>query len=100
MSTITAHRADGDHRPTKRGYATRQLPVVAPDDVRFWSVSDAARLLGPPDLDESQVRQLIHLIGLEPTGKRSGGSRRRHVRVYDASRLARAFAAIAGVMED
>jgi hypothetical protein len=83
---------------SKRGYATRELPVIASDDPRYWAVSDAATLLGPPDLSEAQVRQLIHLIGLEPVGKRSGGSRRRHVRVYDANHLARAYAAIANVI--
>lgn len=88
--------ADGTGK--RRGYATRGLPVVAEDDERYWSVSDAASILGPPDLTEMQVRQLVHLLNMQPAGKRSGGSRRRHVRVYDASHLARAYAAIEGVL--
>lgn len=83
----------------KRGYATHSLPVVSADDARYWTVADAARLLGPPDLDEAQVRQLVNLCGLEPAGKRPGGSRRRHVRVYRAEQLVRAYQAIASVLE-
>jgi hypothetical protein len=83
----------------RRGYATRGLPVVAEDDERYWAVSDAASILGPPELTEMQVRQLIHLLDMQPVGKRSGGSRRRHVRVYDASKLSRAYAAIASCLE-
>jgi hypothetical protein len=82
----------------RRGYATRNLPVVAEDDERYWSISDASRLLGPPELSEMQVRQLVHLINLRPAAKRPSGSRRRHVRVYDASHLARAYAAIESVL--
>ena len=82
----------------RRGYATRNLPVVAEGDERYWSVSDASSILGPPDLSEMQVRQLVHLLNMQPIGKRSGGSRRRHVRVYDASHLARAYAAIESVL--
>jgi hypothetical protein len=83
----------------KRGYATRTLTVVAVDDERFWTVADAARLLGPPDLDEAQVRQLVNLVGMTPAGKRPSGSRRRHVRVYRAEQLIRAYRAIASVLE-
>jgi hypothetical protein len=82
----------------KRGYATGTLPVIAVDDERYWTVADAARLLGPPDLDEAQVRQLVNLCSLEPVGKRPGGSRRRHVRVYRAEQLVRAYQAIASVL--
>ena len=85
-------------RPTRRGYATRDLPLVEIDDERFWSVSDAAKILGPPEMSELQVRQMIHLFRFEPSGKRVGGARRRHIRVYDASLLARAHAALASVM--
>jgi len=88
-----------EKRDNRRGYATSTLPVVPPDDERYWSVSDASRILGPPDLTEAQVRQLVHLFGFQPAGKRNGGSRRRHVRVYDAEKLARAYAAIASVLE-
>jgi hypothetical protein len=83
----------------KRGYATQFLPVVAVGDERYWSVSEAAAILGPPELNEMQVRQLVHLLDMQPVGKRSGGSKRRHVRVYDATRLARAYAAIASCLD-
>lgn len=83
----------------KRGYATRDLPVVADDDARYWSVSDAVRLLDPPGLDELWFRQLIHLVSLQPVAKKSGGSRRRHVRVYDAGKLAEAYSAVATVID-
>lgn len=104
MSTTTEQANDSEATEAeatgkKRGYATRGLPVVAEDDERYWSVSDAASILGPPDLTEMQVRQLVHLLDMQPVGKRSGGSRRRHVRVYDASKLARAYAAIASCLE-
>lgn len=82
----------------KRGYATKSLSVVAVDDERYWTVSDAAKLLGPPELSEAQVRQLVNLCSLSPAGKRPGGSRRRHVRVYKAEELIRAYAAIASVL--
>jgi hypothetical protein len=84
-----------DARKTRRGYATRELAVISPDDERYWSVADAARLLGPPEWTESQVRQLVNLLALQPAGKRQGGSRRRHVRVYEAGVLARAHSALA-----
>jgi len=83
----------------KRGYATRDLPVVEDDDARYWSVSDAVRLLDPPGLDELWFRQLLHLVNMQPVAKKSGGSRRRHVRVYDAGKLAQAYTAVAGVLE-
>lgn len=104
MSMVTEHIHPHQHHDQdeagKRGYATRDLPVVSPDDARYWSVADAARLLGPPDLTEAQVRQLVNLTGMVPKGKRFGGARRRHVRVYDADKLAKAYHAIASVMED
>lgn len=95
----TANTEDTEDAGKRRGYATRSLPVVAVDDERYWSVSDASSILGPPELNEMQVRQLVHLLNMQPVGKRSGGSRRRHVRVYDAERLARAYAAIASCLE-
>jgi hypothetical protein len=98
LREVKRRRREGEP-DNRRGYATMTLPVVSMDDERYWSVSDAARLLGPPDLSDAQVRQLIHLFGFQPAGKRNGGSRRRHVRVYDAEKLARAYAAIASVLE-
>lgn len=91
-------RHEKPHAASLRGYRTRDLPVIAADDERYWSVGDASLLLGPPQLTEAQVRQLVNLTGLQPKGKRPGGSRRRHVRVYDATELARAYKAIASVL--
>jgi hypothetical protein len=105
MITEEANQADaGDASAEatgkRRGYATRNLPVIGDDDEDFWSVSDAARLLGPPELTEAQVRQLVQLTGMIPAGKKRGGSRRRHVRVYQARQLIKAYAAIASVIEE
>lgn len=82
----------------RHGWTSAGLTVVSPDDPRFWSVADASRLLGPPELTEAQVRQLVRLAGLAPRGKRSNGPRRRHVRVYDATALIDAFETLAGLM--
>jgi hypothetical protein len=101
MTEVIAENTESEEQEgtgKRRGYATRSLPVVSVDDERYWSVSDAASILGPPDLSEMQVRQLVHLLNMQPIGKRSGGSRRRHVRVYDAAHLARAYAAIESVL--
>lgn len=81
----------------RRGWSSRDLAVVPLLDPRYWSVFDAASLLGPPRLSESQVRDLIHLAGLEPVGKRPNGSRRRHVRVYLAENLIEAYDKIAAL---
>ena len=89
--------ADGATAP-RRGWSSGNLPVVNEDDPDFWSVADASSLLGPPDLDEAQVRQLVRLAGLEPVGKRNAGSRRRHVRVYPASAFINAFEKIATII--
>ncbi len=106
MSTITAEEQVNAEPPAgssssgkKRGYATRDLPVVSDDDERYWSVADAVRLLDPPGLDELWFRQLLHLVNMKPVAKKSGGSRRRHVRVYEAEKLAKAYTAVADVIE-
>jgi hypothetical protein len=99
MNSSTDTGGKEQKQDNRRGYATTGLRVVSADDERYWSVADASRLLGPPDLSEGQVRQLVNLFGFQPVGKRNGGSRRRHVRVYDAEKLAKAYAAIAGVLE-
>jgi len=86
----------------RRGWSSRDLEVVPLLDPRYWSVFDAASLLGPPRLTEGQVRNLIHLAGLEPAGKRHNGSRRRHIRVYLAENLIEAYdkiAALTGVAD-
>jgi hypothetical protein len=82
----------------RRGWSSGNLPVVSTDDPNFWSVADASSLLGPPDLSEAQVRQLVRLAGLEPVGKRNAGSRRRHVRVYPAAAFIQAFEKIATII--
>jgi hypothetical protein len=92
-----------DERPVpsrpRRGWSSADLAVVATDDVHYWSVADAATLLGPPTLSQAQVRNLVHLAGLQPKGKRYNGARRRHVRVYDATELIEAFDRLASYSE-
>lgn len=90
---------DEEKRKTRRGYATRDLPIVSADDERFWSVGDAAKLLGPPTWSEPQVRQLVQLLGLSPCGKRQSGARRRHVRVYDAATMVKAHSALSKLVQ-
>lgn len=79
----------------RRGWSSQGLPVVAVDDPAYWSVFDAATLLGPPTLSESRVRNLIALANLRPAGKRHNGSRKRHVRVYRAAELLDAYEKVA-----
>lgn len=79
----------------RRGWSSQNLPVVELLDERYWSVFDAASLLGPPRLTESRVRDLIRLAGLTPVGKRPNGSKRRHVRVYLAEELLRVYEQVA-----
>lgn len=83
----------------KRGWSSVGLPVIEGDYDIYWSTAEAAYLLGPPSLTEAQVRQLVHLVSLEPVGKRwVKGHGTRHVRVYRAADLIRIYDAIAGVM--
>ena len=83
----------------KRGWVSDRLPVVNPDDLSYWSTSDAAMLLGS-DLTAAQIRALIRLAGLQPSGKRRGIARKggRYVRVYSAVSLIRAHEAIQEAM--
>lgn len=84
----------------KRGWSSEGLKVIPEEDPNYWSTADAARLLGPPDLSHTQVRQLVHLAGLEPVGKkRLTGRGGRHVRVYRSSDLIKAFNAIADILD-
>lgn len=84
----------------KRGWSSSGLPVIDGHYAEYWSTAEAAYLLGPPFLSEEQVRQLVHLIGMEPAGKRwVKGRGTRHVRVYRAAELVRAYDAIAGVLD-
>lgn len=85
----------------KRGWSSQGLKQIDADDPNYWSTADAAKLLGPPELTHAQVRQLVHLAGLEPVGKKRvtiQGRGGRHVRVYRASELIKAFNAIADVL--
>lgn len=85
----------------KRGWSSKGLKQIDPDDPDFWSTADAAKLLGPPELNHTQVRQLVHLAGLEPAGKKRvqiNGRGGRHVRVYRAADLIKAYDAIAGIL--
>lgn len=75
----------------RRGWSSADLPVISADDARFWSIADAAVLLGPPTLTPRQFRDLVRVVGLEPAGKRPAGAGRRYVRVYSATDLIVAF---------
>lgn len=81
----------------RRGWSSQNLPVVPLLDERYWSVFDAATLLGPPKLSESRVRNLINLAQLRPVGKRPNGPKKRHVRVYLAADLVRAYEQVAAL---
>lgn len=82
------------------GWRSDDLEVIPASDARYWSIADAARLLGPPVLTERQLRELIGICQLRPAGKRSAGPNRRHVRVYEAIRMIQAFEAIATVIDN
>jgi hypothetical protein len=76
---------------------------VVGDDPKLWTVSDAANLLGPPQLSAAQVRELVKLFGmkyeLQPVGKRrvtARGRGGRHARVYKADSLIRAYNDLVG----
>lgn len=87
-------------QPPRRGWTSDQLTVVDPDDLSYWSTSDASTLLGD-SLTTAQIRSLIRLAGIQPAGKRRGIARKggRYVRVYAAVDLIRAYDAIAEAME-
>lgn len=71
------------------------------DDPALWSAEDAARLLGPPVISVTQVRNLIRVASLAPAGKRKStayGSPGRYARVYQAADLIRLYDAIERVM--
>jgi hypothetical protein len=79
-----------------RGWSSAGLKTVG-DDETLWTVTDASRLLGPPELSPAQVRQLIVMMKLEPVGKRRVtvlGRSGRHARVYRAIELIKAYDAI------
>lgn len=81
------------------------LPTVG-DDPKLWTVKDAARLLGPPQLSEEKVRELVQLFSLkydmQPVGKRrvtARGRGGRHARVYRADSLIRAYNDLVGRLD-
>jgi hypothetical protein len=76
---------DSVDRPTpRRGWSSQDLPVVAPDDNRYWSVYDMTELFGTTD---KKVRALIELGDLKHVGKRHNGAKKRHVPVYLAAEV-------------
>lgn len=83
-----------------RGWSSDGLRTVGDDDT-LWTVADAANLLGPPQLTQVQVRQLIKMVELEPVGKRRvtpQGRSGRHARVYPAEALIKAYDALSRVL--
>jgi hypothetical protein len=85
---------------TDRGWSSAGLPTVG-DDEMLWTVANAANLLGPPQLNQTQVRQLIRMLAIEPVGKRRVtpfGKAGRHARVYPAQALIKAYDALSRVL--
>ena len=84
----------GDEPRATLGWQSDGLRVIPASDARYWSIADAASLLGPPVLTERQLRDLLGIIGLQPAGKRPAGPKRRHVRVYEAIRIIAVYDAV------
>jgi len=79
-----------------RGWTSAQLPALG-DDPQVWTVSDAARLLGPPVLSEPQLRAYLRKAGLQPVGKRRvtlRGTGGRYARCYRAEDLIQLYDAL------
>lgn len=85
--------------PGKRGWSSDDLELVG-DDPLLWTTDDAARLLGPPEITAAQVRELIRVSSIQPTGKRRATTRGRHVRVYRALDLIKAHEMLYHVLGD
>lgn len=84
----------------RKGWSSKGLKTVG-DDPKYWTVADAARLLGPPVLDARAVRNLVNILGITPVGKRrvtQDGHSGRHARVYLAQDLIKAYHAIQKTM--
>ena len=76
-----------------RGWSSDGLHTVG-DDEKLWTAAEAAVLLGPPDLNVSEVRKLIALFNIQAVGKRrttGHGQAGRHARVFRASDLIEAY---------
>ena len=72
-----------------KGWSSDGLGIVG-SDVRFWTLADAASILGPPSLTTEQLRALVKILGIAPAGKRrttGSGISGRHARVYSAKTL-------------
>ena len=76
-----------------RGWSSEGLKAVG-DDVTLWTAAEAAVLLGPPDLNVTEVRKLIALFNIQAVGKRrttGHGRAGRHARVFRASDFIEAY---------
>lgn len=76
-----------------RGWSSDGLRTVG-DDEKLWTAAEAAVLLGPPDLNVTEVRRLISLFNIQAVGKRrttGHGQAGRHARVFRASDLIEAY---------
>ncbi len=85
-----------DSPKSPRGWSSVGLKTVG-DNPSLWTVTDAARLLGPPELSPAQVRQLVKIFDIPAQGKRrvtADGRSGRHARVYEAQALILAYDAI------
>jgi hypothetical protein len=83
------------------GWSSTGLPTVG-DRADLWTVAEAASLLGPPDLNQTQVRSLIRMASLQPAGKRRTtcyGTPGRHARVYKADELIELYDTLLKSME-
>lgn len=78
---------------TRRGWSSIGLCVMDEAD-QHWTVAEASKLLGPPQLTDAQVRFLITAMQIQPTGTRmkDGHDKRgRRPRVYRAIDLIKAY---------
>jgi hypothetical protein len=78
---------------TERGWTTAGLVQVKADE-RLWTVAQASQLLGPPVLQQWEVRRIIRWMNIQPVGtcKQDGPEKRgRQPRVYRAIDLIRAY---------
>lgn len=79
-----------------RGWSSVGLHIVDEAD-QCWTVEEAAKLLGPPELTPWQVRQLVIMWQIKPVGlrPRDGAEKRgRQPRVYRALDLIKAYDAL------
>jgi hypothetical protein len=83
-------------RMPQAGWSSKELPVLSDDQLgKNWTIAEAAGMLGPPELTELQLRQLVSMLGLQPVGRRPGSTR--YVRAYKADDLIRLYEALATV---